>query len=210
MISKTLLLLSLSIGLLQLASLCWANSTSSYSTSDGNFSFSFQVIDSEVVEFTMRAKTIGWMGLGFGSTTKTSSDMIYGYVADGGGILLVDAHGDSTNQPVKDTSQDFTLVSRFIDSGNGTTEIVFRRKLNTGDSDDYVFKFGNEVDFIWAYSNTNTKSHSAGHGANYGTTKLTFFDNSVPLTSIPTGSASGYLEVLIGLPILCLLYQWLV
>jgi len=110
-------------------------------------SWKFEKPDSII--FQVEAQTHGWVGLGFApGTTMTGADLAIGGVKGGSGYLW-DRHGVGNTYPPMDGKQDFELISG---SENATHTILkFRRKLDTGDKDDW--KFGDKQPYLlWAFN----------------------------------------------------------
>ncbi|KAK3754502.1 hypothetical protein QZH41_007026 [Actinostola sp. cb2023] len=88
------------------------------------------------IEFDVRAKATGWVGLGitkFNSGMK-KMDIIVGGNYQGAMTYLKDYYSTATTKPIKDSQQDYTLIS--ATQTNGKTVVVFKRKLKTGDEKD--------------------------------------------------------------------------
>ena len=91
----------------------------------------------------MQANTLGWVGIGFTKPTSLNmldADMIAGYVAENGTLVMDDFYGvDPTAPGVRDTElNDGTndIVGQKGWEENGWTSIQFSRSLNTGDPND--------------------------------------------------------------------------
>ena len=110
--------------------------------------------DAEYVYIGMKAKTAGWVAVGFGAETlMKNADIIMGSVTDGKlSIADMSSTGEFGPHP-PDTqlggTDDILASGGKVD--NGYTTIEFKRKLNTGDKFDKPLIMGiNKI--IWAYS----------------------------------------------------------
>jgi hypothetical protein len=126
----------------------------------------FVLIASEI-EFSMAAKTDGWVGVGFSdSPSMINSDVVVGWIDDEtNNVTLVDLWiGALRIIPKLDTSfsngsSDITLVAASNDED--TTTFVFRRKLIT--SDPYDMSIINRNMFlIWAFGNDHGEIDEEG------------------------------------------------
>ncbi len=117
----------------------------------------------------MKAKTMGWVAVGFGATTfMNNANIIQGYFSDGK-VVVADQFSTGNFGPHNDvTSLGGTYA--ILDSGgaqtNGTTIIEFKRKLDPGDKFHPALVKGiNKI--IWAYGGDNQyliKHVSRGEG----------------------------------------------
>ncbi|XP_022094715.1 DBH-like monooxygenase protein 1 [Acanthaster planci] len=109
----------------------------------------------EDVVFRVRAKTLGWVGLGFSpSGGMKGADLVIGWVQDGE-AYLTDRFARANEQPQKDNHQDYELLSG--EEANQHTTLVFRRKLNTSDCQDMVLKSGT-TRLLWSYHEDDPSS----------------------------------------------------
>lgn len=108
--------------------------------------------DDQFVYFAMKAKTGGWIAIGFDPVSlMKNSDIIEGYVSDGK-VTVLDMYstGDFGPHP-----PDIQLggTNDIIESGgteeDGYTVIEFKRKIDTGDKFDKVLGKGTHK-IIWA------------------------------------------------------------
>ena len=125
--------------------------------------------DNDYVYIGMKAKTAGWVAVGFGAETlMKNADIIEGSVSDGKLTIadmfspnVVGAH--PTDIELGGTDDILASAGKF---DNGYTTIEFKRKLDTGDKFDKPLVKGiNKI--IWAYSNQpvlTIKHSSRGSG----------------------------------------------
>ena len=130
--------------------------------------------DKEYIYIGMRAKTSGWVSVGFDATPATgmaNADMILG-VVNGDDVVISDEFGTGPTTHKPDTELGGTndiLEFGGMEQG-GFTTIEFRRALDTGDPYDAVLTEGT-ITIIWAYS--SSKSLTAYHSANRGYGEIT-------------------------------------
>lgn len=110
--------------------------------------------DNDYVYIGMKAKTAGWVAVGFGpETLMKNADIIIGFVKDGNSTIADTlSTGDFGPHP-PDTQLGGTddILASAGKFDNGYTTIEFKRKLNTGDKFDKPLSKGiNKI--IWAYS----------------------------------------------------------
>jgi hypothetical protein len=125
--------------------------------------------DATYVYIGLKAKTTGWVAVGFGpETMMKNADMVMGYVADG--KAQVDdtfSTGDFGPHPV-DTQLGGTndIIEPAVKVENGYTTVEFKRKLDTGDKyDKPLLKGTNKI--LWAYGSeprATLKHMSRGSG----------------------------------------------
>ncbi|XP_038065844.1 DBH-like monooxygenase protein 1 [Patiria miniata] len=102
----------------------------------------------EDVTFRVRAKTLGWVGLGFSpSGGMKGADIVIGWVRDGKPYLS-DRYATGNEQPKEDKHDDYELLSG--KEADQYTTLVFRRKLNTSDCQDMVLTPGT-TRLLWSY-----------------------------------------------------------
>ena len=134
--------------------------------------------DKEYIYIGMRAKTSGWVAVGFDATLgagMANADMVLG-VVDGDDVIISDEFGTGFTTHKPDTElggTDDILEYGGMEQG-GFTTIEFRRALDTDDPYDAVLTEGT-ITIIWAYS--SSKSLTAYHSANRGYGEITL-DNS--------------------------------
>ncbi|CAG7817091.1 unnamed protein product [Allacma fusca] len=88
------------------------------------------------ITFTVRVRALGWIGFGISNTpTKASSDAVLGGVKHGV-PYFDDYHFVFGNTPVRDPSQDWTLIS--ASEMEEYTTLSFHRKFDTKDERDDV------------------------------------------------------------------------
>ena len=125
--------------------------------------------DSEYIYIGMKAKTAGWVAVGFGAETfMKNADIIEGSVKDGG-LSIVDMFSTGEFGPHPPDIQSGGTDDILASAGkfdNGYTTVEFKRKLDTGDKlDKPLVKGINKI--IWAYANEpvlTLKHSSRGSG----------------------------------------------
>jgi hypothetical protein len=111
--------------------------------------------DSEYIYIGMKAKTAGWVAVGFGAETfMKNADIIEGFVKDGN-LTIVDMFSTGEFGPHPPDIQSGGTDDILASAGkfdNGYTTVEFKRKLDTGDKFDKPLVKGiNKI--IWAYAN---------------------------------------------------------
>jgi hypothetical protein len=133
-----------------------------------NFQLSWSNDDSFIYA-GIKAKTTGWVAVGFGAESlMKNADIIQGYVADGKAVVMDTFSTGQFGPHPPDTelggTNDIIETSAKIDNAYITVE--FKRKLDTGDKyDKPLVKGTNKI--IWAFSSEPkaTLKHTArGHG----------------------------------------------
>jgi hypothetical protein len=117
----------------------------------------------------MKAKTPGWVAVGFGAESMMkNADIIMGYVADGKAQVDDDfSTGEFGPHPV-DTQLGGTgdIIESAVKADNGYTTVEFKRKLDTGDKYDKPLAKGTNK-IIWAFGSepkATLKHMSRGSG----------------------------------------------
>ncbi|MFC2002154.1 DOMON domain-containing protein [Chloroflexota bacterium] len=125
--------------------------------------------DGEYAYFGIRARTTGWVAIGFNpSSGMKDADMIFGMAQDSG-ITISDQFSTGTFGPHNPDIELGGTNDIFKSGGNeegGFTTIEFARPLNTGDSYDSKLSRG-PIDIIWAYGSNdefNQKHIARGNG----------------------------------------------
>jgi len=107
------------------------------------------------------ASSTGWVGIGFGGTVITDTDIVYGYF-DNGSLVVVDAKAQGDSQPTTDTTTNISNIWGVIT--NGFVTITFERLFSTGDTvDDFVIPLGSGMNVVWAYGDTPTAVHTTSN-----------------------------------------------
>ena len=118
----------------------------------GDYNISWTATD-DCVSFRVRARTTGWVGLGFSANNKgdmMGGDMIIGWVKDGV-VTVKDAFAPQRNVPEVDTRQDVFNISG--SELQGITELTYSRSITACDADDsplhpgttrIIFAFGQQ------------------------------------------------------------------
>jgi len=125
--------------------------------------------DNDYVYIGMKAKTAGWVAIGFGAETiMKNADIIEGFVKDGN-LTIADmfcAVEIGPHPPDIQSGGTDDILSSAGKFDNGYTAVEFKRKLDTGDKfDKPLIKGTNKI--IWAYSNEpvlTLKHSSRGSG----------------------------------------------
>jgi len=134
----------------------------------GNYEIRWRT-DEEFIYIGIRAKTNGWVSVGFEPSSRmANADMVVGFVQDGTASVSDQfSSGDFGPHP-PDTDlggTDDILEFDGMEDG-GYTTIEFKRALDTGDEYDHQFAVGtNQI--IWAYGSDDsisTKHSSRGYG----------------------------------------------
>ena len=111
--------------------------------------------DNDYIYIGIKARTAGWVAVGFGAETfMKNADIIMGSVT-GGKLTIADMFSTGEFGPHPPDTQLGGTADILASAGkfdNGYTTIEFKRKLNTGDKFDKPLIMGiNKI--IWAYSN---------------------------------------------------------
>ena len=107
----------------------------------------------------MRAKTLGWIAVGFEPTDwMKDADIVLGYVQDGN-VTVQDQYSTGNYGPhVPDVELGGT--NDILEHGglaeNGYTVIEFKRKMDTGDRFDKAFVPGQAIPLIWGFSDSGS------------------------------------------------------
>ena len=115
-------------------------------------------IDNDVVRLALKAKTNGYVAIGFDPSEKMKdADMVLGFVKDGKAVVTdMFSTGLTGPHPPDDQQggrQDVTVFGG--SKKDGVTIIEFERKLVTGDSLDKAIKIGDNR-IIWAVGDNET------------------------------------------------------
>ena len=111
-------------------------------------------IDGDKVRMALKAKTNGYVAIGFEPSQRMQdADIILGFVKDGKATIAdMYSTGPTGPHPPDEQQGGKNDVSVFGGSNkDGVTIIVFERKLDTGDAKDKVIKAGDNK-IIWAIS----------------------------------------------------------
>jgi len=129
-------------------------SAGSFSSPDGRFFLFWRTSSSGVWDVTMQGNTTGWIGFGIqrGMNAHDDSDMIQCAVTSAGIGIIVDGYSRSFVQPIADRQNDVDLVD--FSEVSGSTSCSFKRRFETGDSEDINIPLGN-VRFVWAISSSD-------------------------------------------------------
>jgi hypothetical protein len=140
------------------------------------------------VTFTITGKANTWLGIGLGVIDMVNADMIIVQFKTGNEYTLMDAWSTMNGAvPQEDTAlsgkNDLTGIKANNDA-NGNPTVTFTRKLNTGDSKDYILKTGTSTNIILAWGNGTIKDH----GSNV---KKDTFTLTAPTTNITPSAPSA-------------------
>jgi hypothetical protein len=118
----------------------------------GDYELSWSA-DGQYVYMGIKAKTTGWVAVGFDpELMMQNADIIEGYIQDGQ-LFIADQYSTGQFGPhPADTQQGGTddILASGGKLDNGYTTVEFKRKLNTGDKYDKPLHKGiNKI--IWAY-----------------------------------------------------------
>eukprot|EP00357_Protocruzia_adherens_P031556 CAMPEP_0115041448 /NCGR_PEP_ID=MMETSP0216-20121206/45527_1 /TAXON_ID=223996 /ORGANISM="Protocruzia adherens, Strain Boccale" /LENGTH=1350 /DNA_ID=CAMNT_0002423075 /DNA_START=139 /DNA_END=4191 /DNA_ORIENTATION=+ len=124
--------------------------------SKAGFTLSYK-LSSDSQSATWVIKSTGkWAGVGFGATSMSSADVAYGTITDGVPVVK-DTKTSGHKVPADDTTNNITnVLGTNTDSG---IVLQFDRKLNTGDSEDFVIPLDTSFDIIWAFGDTFGSAH---------------------------------------------------
>ncbi len=125
--------------------------------------------DHEFLYMALKAKTTGWVAIGFEPTTRMKdADMIFGWVKDGQATLLdLYSTGSTGPHPPDEELGGTNDILEFEGTEkDGYTIIEFKRKMDTGDKYDKAFTPGGTIKFIWAMANADsfTLKHNIAKG----------------------------------------------
>lgn len=115
--------------------------------------------DAQYLYTAMKAKTLGWIAIGFEPADwMKDADIVLGYV-HGGNVTVQDEYSTGNYGPhVPDTelggTDDILEYSGSVE--NGYTIIELKRKMNTGDKYDKAFVSDQKVPMIWSLSDSNS------------------------------------------------------
>lgn len=115
--------------------------------------------DHEFLYMALKAKTTGWIAIGFEPTSRMrDADMIFGWVEDGQATLLdLYSTGSTGPHPPDEELGGTNDIIEFEGSEkDGYTIIEFKRKMDTGDRYDKVLIPGQTLNFIWAMATSDS------------------------------------------------------
>lgn len=111
-------------------------------------------IDGDIVRLALKAKTNGYLAIGFEPSERMKdADIILGFVKEGkASVADMFSTGPTGPHPPDEQQGGKNDVTAFGGSNkDGVTIVEFERKLNTGDAKDKVIKTGDNK-IIWAIS----------------------------------------------------------
>lgn len=135
---------------------------------NGNFEIYWET-DAQYIYIGIKAKTIGWVALGFNTTSNLKNvDYVFGWVTNSKAAVSdefsADYHGlHQTDKSLGGTDDINDFGGQELD---GYTIIEFKRALNTGDAYDANLVPGT-ISIIWAYGSSdsiNTIHQQRGYG----------------------------------------------
>lgn len=136
---------------------------------EDGFLIAWRIIGSNI-EFILEKDTTGWVAIGFEPTrVMKDADIIIGYVS-GEEVVVEDqfAHRMTAHLPDTELRGTDNVTVLGGSETDGKTRINFRLRLDSGDSRDFVFRRGEEVDVIYAWGRDradNTTTLHAGRGS---------------------------------------------
>ncbi|XP_052765130.1 DBH-like monooxygenase protein 1 [Mya arenaria] len=145
---------------------------------DPNFSM-FWKFNNTHITIEMHLTMGGWAGLGL---TKDPSgamfpgDVMIGYVLNNKGVIA-DYHTVGHSPPIKDASQDITLL--YAHSDHAGSVLKFVRPLDTGDSQDDITILPGANHVIFAYTESDP-ANLAYHKTNRGSADIALLDINEP------------------------------
>jgi len=143
--------------------------------------------ESKEINFTVEAKTTGWIGFGIssGQGKMKEADIVIGWVKDGKAYFK-DRHADGYVMPAVDSQQNYHLISLTEDSGK--TAMKFSRKFDTCDSEDNKIEAGT-TKVIYAYNPDDPSSENSipGHNLkNMGSRSLLLLNSLEKMPTLPS------------------------
>ena len=181
----------------------------SFTAGGGNFKVTWK-LNADNITFMIVAKTLGWVGLGFGQSGQMpNADMYVGWVNADGSANLYDSWATGTVIPEEDTTRggtnDAHLVSAY--ESKGYTTIIFTRKLVTGDSNDREIKEG-KMYVLWAIGTNDGTDGVYSEHSDKGSLQVNFYSGSVsPLEKFPP--AILLIIVVVVILILAAIIHWI-
>jgi hypothetical protein len=164
---------------------------------DGQYLVTWNLNPSDsTITFDLDVGVTGWVGLGFSQDGyMANSDMIMSYIDNAGQAQVSDRWASGRSTPDLDTSlngtSDLTLLSGSL--VNGRTKLSFKRKLDTGDKNDFAIKQGASVNVIFAIrdkGNPATDNGQFNPHTRFASTKLILWDSNSSSTQITTGAVN--------------------
>eukprot|EP01124_Arcella_intermedia_P004549 TRINITY_DN1257_c0_g1_i11.p1 TRINITY_DN1257_c0_g1~~TRINITY_DN1257_c0_g1_i11.p1 ORF type:complete len:1135 (+),score=161.40 TRINITY_DN1257_c0_g1_i11:40-3444(+) len=163
------------------------------------FYVSWKITDADAtITFNVTVQTNGWISIAFGRDngpiTMLGLDAIIGWIDPSGTAYAKDCICDSSSKilPIVDTTDN--ILSFSGSQANGYTSIVFTRKLDTGDAQDYpITNVALMVAVAWAptlpssYAKRDAQVLTYDVHSAWDATKLNFF-STAPLPPPPSGT----------------------
>ena len=132
---------------------------------DGDFEIHWR-IQGDRFYMAVKARTTGWIAIGFEPTTRMEdADMIIGWVDDNGEHTVLDCFSEGEygpHPPDKNIGGTCDLLGCGGAEASGWTTLEFSRYLDTGDYRDKIIDEDSELYVIWAVGDNDdyTSSHS--------------------------------------------------
>jgi hypothetical protein len=131
-----------------------------------NYSLKWEVVNNETVDFFVRARTPGWVGLALNYRPRMNgADMVIGGVDDetkSNYLYSFRGHGN-TLTPTKPSH--WRQGSQIFVQSEGETLVSFRRALNTGEVDGITIE-NKDLYLLWAYgADDNVRKKHVANGA---------------------------------------------
>ena len=115
--------------------------------------------DAQYLYMAMKAKTTGWIAVGFEpSEWMKDAEIVMGYVHDGN-VTVQDQYSTGNygpHVPVTELGGTNDILEYGGKQENGYTIIEFKRKMDTGDRFNKAFSSGQVVPIIWSFSDSDS------------------------------------------------------
>ncbi|WP_297510459.1 DOMON domain-containing protein [Thermococcus sp.] len=125
-----------------------------FSSGDGTFQAFFRV-ENGTLFVGMRARTHGWLAVGFGgSGGMKNTDIVIAYVLPNGTVRISDSYSTGfagPHNPDTVLGGSFDIISYGGREDENWTVVEFSRKLDTGDNYDFKIPADGSFRVIWAY-----------------------------------------------------------
>ncbi|ROT77268.1 dopamine beta hydroxylase [Penaeus vannamei] len=125
----------------------------------------------EDITFEIQVATKGYVGLGFSPNGgMAGSDIVLGWVTDGGEVMVQDSYATGYSQPLKDDQQDVELLGGYQNDTH--TVLRFSRPWSTCDEQDFELS-SDTVRVIWAIGSEDPAGDLMRRHDHRGTKSLT-------------------------------------
>jgi len=157
----------------------------------------WNLIDSNTIEIALRAKTTGWVAIGFldAGQSLPTADMVVGWVDDTNGVVMAYDYFNHDNSKVSLDDLDYGGTNDLLvfngEQVDGYTSIKFQRRLDTGDQYDQALVEGTS-NIMWAIADSDpsdaesVQSHASGSDAR-AFAQVDWFKGSVNNQSLIVG-----------------------